>query len=187
MDATSRIVLIGEAAHTLLVCIHIQLDSAVLTPLQPAGSYSTSMSIEDAAVFGTLFARLRSWDQVGWMTEAYQELRQKRVEFVRQAEKTDVDMVQMPQGPAQEARDAYLLAQYSLGRDPSQFTEEMLRDQWQGIAAVFGYNAVEEAEDWWVNWGVLRERAQNRVAHDNVEIHKEVVGVVAEGMLVSVM
>jgi len=41
------------------------------------------------------------------------------------------------------------------------WSEGQLREQWEEIAGVFGYNARDAAEDWWVNWGALRERSQS--------------------------
>lgn len=34
-----------------------------------------------------------------------------------------------------------------------------LASAWGDIGAVWGYNAIEAADDWWVQWGLLRERA----------------------------
>ena len=45
------------------------------------------------------------------------------------------------------------------GRD--HWDEGMLREQWDTISEVFGYNAREAAEDWWVNWGLLRESSKS--------------------------
>ena len=37
--------------------------------------------------------------------------------------------------------------------------EDKMRMQWEQICEVLGYNAREAAEDWWVSWGILRERS----------------------------
>ena len=32
--------------------------------------------------------------------------------------------------------------------------------QWREVAETFAYDCEDEADDWWVQWGVLRERAR---------------------------
>ena len=35
---------------------------------------------------------------------------------------------------------------------------ERLRASWEELKGSFGYEAYDAADDWWVDWGVLRER-----------------------------
>lgn len=137
---------------------------------QPAGTYNTSTSLEDAALLGTLYSRLRSWDQIHSLSDAYQELRQKRVQYMIRAETNNFHLVTAPTGPEQEARDAHLREQYALSRDPANATDDMLLEQWESIADVYAYSPVEEADNWWMKWGILRERANNRPGHTSMEM-----------------
>lgn len=62
-------------------------------------------------------------------------------------------MAWLPPGP-REARDHRLQAMML----PKGWDEEDLRMQWEGVSRTFGYNA-REAVEWWVSWGMLRERS----------------------------
>lgn len=155
----------------------ISLHPQVAHYFQPAGTYVTSTDLGDAAVFATLFARLRDVDQVPHLIAGYQELRQRRVEYVVRADELNSQMVRTPAGPAQEARDARLRTQSKCS--PIPVTEDVLREQWESIAGVYGYSAIDEAEAWWVNWGELRERAHNRTPQE-MELKWDIVGVEQE-------
>lgn len=130
------------------------------------------MCIEDAAVFGGLFSRLRSWDQVPSLMEAYQDLRQERVHSVACQEQYNADVSWLPPGPHRDVRDAALRAdkQCVVG----EFSERMLRDQWDSVSEVFGYSASDAAADWWAGWGVLAEMAKRRTG-DSLQIEMTVV------------
>lgn len=39
------------------------------------------------------------------------------------------------------------------------WSEDKMRWQWEDISEVLAYSAREAAEDWWVSWGILRERS----------------------------
>ena len=43
--------------------------------------------------------------------------------------------------------------------DTNSEAESELRRQWLQFFEVWGYDASDAAEDWWVEWGVLAERA----------------------------
>ena len=40
------------------------------------------------------------------------------------------------------------------------------RGAWEEIRTIFGYDCEDEADDWWVQWGLLRERALSRQTDD---------------------
>lgn len=160
VDQSGRLVLIGEAAHPLLVsqfscCVPVGL---YLLAYQPCSMHGPSLAMEDAVVFGVLFSRLRNYGQIPILTEAYQDLRMSRCKMVNEGELNNARLVWMPPGKAREQRDAYMKASRASGNE--HWDEGQLRKQWEEIAGVFGYCARDAAEDWWVNWGALRERSQ---------------------------
>jgi salicylate hydroxylase len=114
--------------------------------------------VEDAVVFGTLFSHLRSHRQIPVLTEAYQELRLSRCKTVSEGELNNGRLVWLPPGDARDQRDAYMRASRASGNE--HWDEGQLREQWEEVAGVFGYCARDAAEDWWVNWGALRERSE---------------------------
>ncbi|KAL1945044.1 hypothetical protein VTO73DRAFT_2671 [Trametes versicolor] len=149
VDATGRIVLLGDAAH----------------PSFPGGSHPAAMAIEDAVVLGSLFSHLRTFDQIGSFTSAYQELRQRRCELVKLADIANAQMVSMPDGPNADARDE------DMRRRKDEWDEGTLKAQFEEIAEIFLYDAGDAAEEWWVNWGrfseVAREQPHNIVNFSN--------------------
>ncbi|KAH9849843.1 FAD/NAD-P-binding domain-containing protein [Lenzites betulinus] len=140
VDATGRIVLLGDAAH----------------PSFPGGSHPASMAIEDAVVFGSLFSHLRTHCQIGSFTSAYQELRQRRCELMRLADIANAQMVAMPDGPQADARDE------DMRRRKDEWDEGTLKAQFEEIAEIFLYDAGDAAEEWWVNWGRFSEVARRQ-------------------------
>lgn len=63
----------------------------------------------------------------------------------------------LPPGPGRDERDESLRAMVTLGLQG--WDEDKMRLQWEEVSDVLGYSAREAAEEWWVSWGVLRERS----------------------------
>lgn len=130
------------------------------------------MCIEDAAVFGGLFSRLRSWDQVPTLMEAYQDLRQDRAHIAARQDQSNADATWLPPVLHRDARDAAMRADKQNGVDES--NERILQDQWDAFGEEFGYSASDAAADWWVGWGMLAEMAKRRTG-DSLQIEMTVV------------
>jgi len=131
----------GEAAHPSLPCI----------------THSASLQIEDAEVLGGLLSRLRRWGQLPHLVEAFQELREERCRSVHDKEMMGFRLVWLPPGARRDERDQSLRAMVTLGLQG--WSEDKMRWQWEEISEVLAYSAQEAAEDWWVSWGMLRERS----------------------------
>lgn len=114
--------------------------------------------MEDAEVLGWLLSRLHSWEQLPHLLEAFQDLRQERCRIVHQKEYMGFQLVWLPPGPKRDSRDESLRAMMVSGLQG--WDEDKMRWQWEEIREVLGYSAREAAEDWWVSWGMLRERSQ---------------------------
>lgn len=98
------------------------------------------MAIEDAVVFGTLFANLTSWEQINTFTNAYQEIREGRTTEVNKNEASAAAFCRLPPGPAKEARDAEM----RLSRD--EWDDGSMKKEFEGIAGLFGYEAEDAAQ-----------------------------------------
>jgi len=154
----------GEAAHPLYVSTYeIRIPISDNNFSKPCVLQSCSMQIEDAEVLGTLFSRLRAWDQLPHLAEAFQELREPRTRAIYAKETKAFDTVWVGPGPQREARDQALHGMMVEGHKG--WDETKMRWQWDEICEVFGYNARDAAEDWWVMWGMLRERSITREGH----------------------
>ncbi|KIJ65700.1 hypothetical protein HYDPIDRAFT_87975 [Hydnomerulius pinastri MD-312] len=155
VDESGRLLIIGEAAY----------------PIWPYCLQACSMQVEDAGVLTTLFSQLKTKEQISHLAEAFQEIRQPRAQSIYSKETKAFDTVWVPPGPGREARDQALSMMMSEGHKG--WDESRLRWQWDEICEVFGYHAREAAEDWWVMWGVLRERSQ-MVSHHHNGLHMSV-------------
>ncbi|KAJ8517068.1 hypothetical protein ONZ45_g5690 [Pleurotus djamor] len=140
-----KLVLIGSAAH----------------PIPPGSIQDCSLTIEDGAVLAKLFSHLRSEDQIGSFLWAFEELRQPRCSSVISGECGVVQFMTMPPGDFQEGRDAGMRAKRDAGLSPLSATSDAEETpEWVEIKEVFGYDAEDEADNWWVEWGRLRELAK---------------------------
>lgn len=175
VDEVGRIVLVGEAAHPLRVrpdCIGKNL--LTLTPrAQPCGMHGASLAVEDAAVLGTLMSRLQSVEQIPQLLDAFQDLRQNRCDRVHTSEVNNVVLVGLPPGETREMRDAGL--RVSLEEREGYWDDEgHMREQWDEVGDVFGYNAREAAEDWWVKWGALGNSTKVTSLHEPFDVVYEI-------------
>lgn len=64
----------------------------------------------------------------------------------------------LPDGPGQEQRDKSMREAYAMGAGG--WDESMFRHNWEMIRILFAYDPEEEVEEWWQQWGLLRERAE---------------------------
>lgn len=121
------------------------------------------MAIEDAAVLARLFSRLSNEDQISTFLYAFQELRQKRCEAAIRKEFGDIHYMTLPPGEPQEFRDQSMRAKRDAGLSAFDAAGELeLNPLWEEIKEMFGYNAEDEADGWWYDWGLLRERSKGR-------------------------
>ncbi|KAL4063111.1 hypothetical protein J3A83DRAFT_4193406 [Scleroderma citrinum] len=150
VDESGRLLLMSEAAY----------------PILPYSPQSGSLQIEDAAVLTTLLAKLKTKDQIPNLLSAFHEIRQCRVETLYNKEYKAIEWFRIPPGEARNARDEALRAMMGAGHKG--WDESKLKWQWEEIADVFGYHAIEAAEDWWMAWGILRERSEVADAWGNI-------------------
>ncbi|KAH7906813.1 hypothetical protein BJ138DRAFT_1161696 [Hygrophoropsis aurantiaca] len=144
-------VMIGEAAHPL-----------------PAGSIQgAALAVEDAAVLAKIFSHLISEDQIPSFLYAFQDLREGRCASVIASEQGNLSFQMMPKSPQQEQRDQHMRAKFDAGESPLAGGDAM--EQWEMLKELFGYDAEDEADDWWVKWGVLRLRAKQREMDNDME------------------
>ncbi|KAF9005899.1 hypothetical protein BDQ17DRAFT_1303286 [Cyathus striatus] len=153
VDESGKVVVIGEAAHPMMASIMAMLMTYpdIYSNFQPCTIHNNSLAIEDAAVLGGLMSRLHSSEQIPQLLDAFQDLRRERCVEVRKSELRNAELVTLPPGEARDSRDAGM----QLSLTEQDWSDEQLREQWENIGEVFGYDAQEEAEDWWIKWGSL--------------------------------
>ncbi|KAF8872574.1 hypothetical protein BD779DRAFT_331964 [Infundibulicybe gibba] len=142
---SGRMVVIGEAAH----------------PLPPGSIQESAMIVEDGAVLAKLFSHLRSEDQIASFLWAFEDLRKPRCDMVHKKELGDIYFMTMGPGEVQEYRDSSMRAKRDAGLSPLSASDELEETpEWSQMKEVFGYDAEDEADNWWIQWGLLRERAK---------------------------
>jgi salicylate hydroxylase len=119
------------------------------------------LAVEDGAVLATLFSHLRTEDQISSFLWAFQDLRQPRCDAVLAKENGVVYFMTMPPGDHQEMRDNSMRAKRDAGLGILQGSDEYEESpEWVEIKEIFGYDAEDEANNWWIEWGLLRERSK---------------------------
>lgn len=90
---------------------------------------------------------------------AYEDLRRKRaLEFVK-GESETAQLFFLPPGEARDKRDRQMAGTLQM-RKQSGWDYQFLEAQWKDISHVWTYNGVDAAQEWWLEWGALQERAQ---------------------------
>ncbi|KAJ7112834.1 hypothetical protein C8R43DRAFT_133554 [Mycena crocata] len=141
---SGRVLIIGSAAH----------------PIPPGSVQETAMAIEDGAVLARLFTHLRTRDQIGQFLWAFQEIRQPRCAAATESETNIMHYSCMARGEAQEARDEGLRAKIAAGVEVLQAgADQEELPVWREVKEIFGYDAEDEGDNWWVSWGLLKERS----------------------------
>ena len=130
--------------------------------LQPGTSHGASLAAEDGAVLGSLFSRLQtnSQDEIIRLLSAYQEIRQGRCTELSKSEYEKVHFsVLEKDDPMRVARDAgFAIARQQQSLDWANVDDDVLNRAWEEFKGSYAYDAYDAADDWWVDWGMLRER-----------------------------
>ena len=79
-------------------------------------------------------------------------------------------------GPQRDARDEGLKSTHAHGRNNFSDSDDAASKQWEEVKKVYAYDCEDEADEWWVRWGLLRERAAERNkfhAQNHIAISRE--------------
>lgn len=119
------------------------------------------MSLEDASVLAKLFSHLRNEEQIPSFLFAFQNLREERCQKNRALDIGNILFMMEPEGEGTAQRDAMMREKHDQGRNVlSGDDEDSNVAQWDHNRELFGYDAEDEADNWWVQWGLLQERAK---------------------------
>lgn len=128
------------------------------------------MAIEDSAVLAKLFGHLISADQVSSFLYAFPELRQARTKSTRVNEMGNIQFMTMPDEAGATFRDAHFRDRRDKNLSPLEDESGSASSVWEGIKETWCYDAEDEADDWWVGWGMLRLRSQRTELEFGMEI-----------------
>ncbi|KZT68283.1 FAD/NAD(P)-binding domain-containing protein [Daedalea quercina L-15889] len=141
-----RYVVIGEAAH----------------PLTTGSLYAVSMATGDGVMLGRLFSYLHRKEQIPSFLAAFAENRHQRVQSIKKTQSTNPASMSMPPGILQ-ANTLKAVVESMGNEEAAWYTEEAIRD-------IFVFDPEEEADDWWVQWGLVQERSA-RILPGTIEFH----------------
>jgi len=116
------------------------------------------MSLEDATVLGKLFSHLRYEEQISSFLYAFQDLREERCLKNRVLDLGNIQFMMEPEGEGTAQRDTMMRANHDNAHSGGD--EDSTLALWEHHRELFGYDAEDEADNWWVQWGLLQERAK---------------------------
>jgi salicylate hydroxylase len=129
------------------------------------------MSLEDASVLAKLFSHLRDEEQIPSFLYAFQNLREERCQKNRALDIGNILFMMESEGEGTIRRDAMMRAKHDEGRNVlSGDDEDANVAQWDHNRELFGYDAEDEADNWWVQWGLLQERAKASQSEDDTQL-----------------
>ncbi|KZV77317.1 FAD/NAD(P)-binding domain-containing protein [Peniophora sp. CONT] len=146
VHSSGRLVGIGDAVH----------------PFVPGSIQGPCMSLEDASVLAKLFSHLLEESQIPSFLYAFEEIRRARTVKINDVDNNNIDFMTMPSGPMATGRDDAMAATFQAGRNALDAEEgDDASSQWTENREIFGYDAEDAANEWWVSWGILRLRAKD--------------------------
>jgi salicylate hydroxylase len=128
------------------------------------------MSLEDASVLAKLFSHLRDEEQIPPFLYAFQNLREERCQKNLALDIGNTWFMMEPEGEGSAQRDSMMRAKHDQGRDVLSGDGDSNVAQWDHNRELFGYDAEDEADNWWVQWGLLQERANATQWEDNAQL-----------------
>ncbi|KAJ7638210.1 hypothetical protein FB45DRAFT_902270 [Roridomyces roridus] len=140
VSESGKVLAIGEAAH----------------PFPPGGLHPFSISLEDGASIGRMFSHTQDPSRVPEFFRAFQEHRENRCARIRDVDQEYVEAMTIPDETIQAARDAGMLANHAAGRNALDGDLQQMHDDFR---MVFGYDAADASDEWWINWGRYRDPA----------------------------
>lgn len=120
---------------------------------KPAASQTTATCIEDAMTLSTLFSLPATKPQTPMLLTVYEELRQPRCATVQRYMRRKREVITIPRGPGQRRRDALLREQRGSFYLGDEMEDDVLCSAYTAFVHVFGFDAREAVQDWWVKWG----------------------------------
>lgn len=117
------------------------------------------MAIEDSAVLAKLFGHLISPDQISSFLYAFPERRQARTKSIRVNEVGNIYFMAMPNDAGAIQRDQHFRARRDRNLSPLEDESGDASVLWESLKETWCYDAEDEADDWWVGWGMLRLRS----------------------------
>ncbi|GBE81361.1 hypothetical protein BKA93DRAFT_602477 [Sparassis latifolia] len=142
------LLVIGEAAH----------------PILPGSQYAMTLATGDGFVLSRLFRNLSRKDQIPVFLSALQEIRQNRLNNVLKIASTNPFALSMPPG-VEEALHQKQLSKDKADSLLTRAREDKYTVMQEAMESIYGYDPEDDADTWWVQWGIIRERGPRRLSY----------------------
>ncbi|KAF7308168.1 FAD-binding-3 domain-containing protein [Mycena chlorophos] len=145
VSESGRVAILGKAAH----------------PFSPGAVQTYASALEDGLFLGKIFSHTDDPTRIPEFLHAFQEHREPRTSFLKHIEEKYVVGLTTPNGPMQQMRDAMFRMNHARGAPILHAPEipSMEAEAIEETSIVFGYDADEDAEEWWVTWGRFHDFA----------------------------
>ncbi|KAF7323524.1 FAD-binding-3 domain-containing protein [Mycena kentingensis (nom. inval.)] len=138
VSESGRVLAIGAAAH----------------PAPVSGLYLYTTALEDGLFIGKVFSHTRDPARITEFFHAFQEAREPRCTRLRNMDQEYIDILSVVDGEIQEGRDATIRANDAAGRNGMEGDLQQMMDD---FVFAYGYDADDDADEWWINWGRMRQ------------------------------
>ncbi|KAJ7451791.1 hypothetical protein B0H11DRAFT_2246219 [Mycena galericulata] len=143
VSESGTVMVLGEAAH----------------PFPAASLHTYSIALEDGAFLGKIFSHTRNRNRIPEFLHAFEDHRRHRCFQIRGFEKRYIDLITLPDGKMQANRDELMRANHAAGRNVMDGPESDLLQMLDDTRMVFAYEPTDDADEWWMSWGRLRDAA----------------------------
>ncbi|KAF9531373.1 hypothetical protein CPB83DRAFT_848921 [Crepidotus variabilis] len=152
-----RIVLVGEAVHTL----------------SPSSFLSSAMAFEDAHTLGCLFSAIEDRSQIYRFLAAYDEIRLPRASFASYKDAIHQRAATLPPGPHRIMRDKFLPKSIAEEEEREVEMEQLYMEE----IKMYAYDPALETVAWWSQYGpmVLKSVTEQKVLE--VTVAEEIVAI----------
>ncbi|KAJ7890898.1 hypothetical protein B0H14DRAFT_2689037 [Mycena olivaceomarginata] len=169
VSKSGRVLVLGDAAHPF----------PVGTPTASPMPQTYAVALEDGKFIGKIFSHTVNPARVPEFLRAFQEHREPRCTRIRQMEKEYIYYITLPDGQIQEERDASMRERHAAGQNVFEGDLEQLQEDLRMVYVTvvlpprvrvslmnrdcgrrFGYEASDDADEWWMAWGRYRDPAE---------------------------
>ncbi|KAJ7766973.1 hypothetical protein DFH07DRAFT_938604 [Mycena maculata] len=156
VSESGRVLALGDAAHPFPVDTKFTLPTSHSTRLLEAGGipFLFSRARRRHLPWKNILTHSQSRPCAGVLCLTAELCREGRCTRIREMEKEYIDLITMSDDEMRAERDAGMRANHAAGRNAMDGDlGQMLED----FRMVFGYDAKDDADEWWINWGRLRD------------------------------
>ncbi|KAK0209422.1 hypothetical protein IW262DRAFT_1324051 [Armillaria fumosa] len=139
---------------------------AAVHPMPPGSVQERALAVEDGAVLARLFSHLHSKEQIKNFLSAFQDLRERRCKTLLCKEARIFHYMTAEPGELHQSRDDKTWVTWENEQARAISVLDGMGDLEENkfhmqIEKVFAYDAEDDADNWWVTWGILNIRARS--------------------------